>query len=638
MISTLRRSLDTWIVRALFMGLALAFIVWGVGDVVTKIGSAPTWVAKVGGHTIELPEFQSEYQRTLNLAMRNLPPGQDVSAELRQRVGDSVLQRLINEAALRQEMRRLRIDVPDDAVRAATVAMPAFHDPSGQFSPQVFQAVLANNGLTEARFAELMRVEIGQRQVLETLAAGGQAPRAEAAPIFTQQFEKRSADTVEFPFAAEPAAPTPSDAELRRWYANHPFDYSTPAMRRINLIVLAPSELEKGLTVTDAELQAEYQQLKSEYVTPPKRSAQVLTLPDATKAAALAAKWRGGADWTTMQGAAQQAGGSAVALDEATNAEFPDAALANVVFSAAADTVSAPVHGSLGWFVVKVTKITPGAAKPFEAVKDQLTRQILDRRAADMMYDRANKIDDLLGNGTPFDKLPGNLGLVALSGTLDAKGNTRAGTPAPLPGPVELREAIISATFKAEPGAPTELTEVQTPSVGGSAYFALQLEATVPPAVQPYDDVKPRVQADWNAYQLRHAAETAAAKLLAALKGGQSIADAAAVAGVPVRRTALTTRDAAPQQMAAPLADILFSLKKGEPTMVQTPTSFIVAVPAEIELPSPSADPAGYAMLRDTLNRSIGNDIATLFTDAVRVSANAKINHHNLDSVVQAQE
>jgi peptidyl-prolyl cis-trans isomerase D len=638
MISTLRRSLDTWVVRGLFMILLVAFVVWGVGDAVRLIGSSPTWVAKVGGDTIELPVFQNEYQRTLNEAMRNLPPGQDVTSELRQRVGDAVLQRLINEAAMRQEMRRLRIVVPDEAVRAATVAMPAFHDPSGQFSPQVFQAVLANNGLTEARFADLMREDISQRQVLETAAAGAEAPRAEAAPIYTEHFEKRSADMAEFPFAAEPAPPTPIEAELRRWYDNHPFNYSTPAMRRIKLIVLAPSELEKGMTVTDAELQGEYEQLKSEYVTPPKRAAQVLTVPDAAKAAALAAKWRAGADWTAMQAAAQQAGGSAVALDDATNAEFPDAALASAVFSATADTVSDPVHGSLGWFVVKVVKITPGAAKPLEAVKGDLTNRILNRRAADLMYDRANKIDDLLGNGTPFDKLPGDLGLVAVSGTLDAKGDTTAGTPAPIPGPAELRAAIIAAAFKAEPGAPTELTEVQTPSVGGSAYYALQLDGTIPPAVQPYDDVKQQVQADWNADQLRHEAETAAAKMLTALKGGQSIADAAAVAGVPVRRTPLAMRDAAPRAMAGSLADVLFRLKKGEPTMVQTADSFIVAVPAEIDLPNPSADPAEYAMLRDTLSRSIGNDIATRFTDALRLRAQLKINQANYDGVVQPQQ
>lgn len=638
MISTLRRSLDSWAARGLFIILLIAFVTWGVGDVVTKIGSGPTWIAKVGGQTIELPEFQDEFQRTLNYTMRSLPPGQDVSPDLRQRVAGSVLQRMIDSAAMQQEMHRLRINVSDDEVRAAAMAMPNFHDATGQFSPQAFQAVLAENGMTEAQFTELMRADIGRRQVLEALALGARAPDAEATPLFTAEFEKRSADMAEFPFASQPAPPSPTEAELRRWYDNHPSAYTTPALRRIKLIVLAPSELEKGMTVTDAELQAEYAQLKSTYVVPPKRSAQVLTLPDATKAAALAEKWRAGADWKTMQDAAQQAGGSAVALDEATNTQFPDAALANAVFAATADTVTAPVHGSLGWFVVKVVKIIPGATKPLEAVKADLTKRILDRRGADLMYERTSKIDDLLGNGTPFDKLPGDLGLVALSGTLDAKGNTADGTPAPIPGPAELRAAIISATFKAEPGTPTQMTEVPTPSIGGSVYFALQLEEAIPPALRPFDHVKQQVEADWHADQLRHAAETAAAKMLTALKGGQSIADAAAAAGVPVHRTPLTAPDDAQNQMAPELAQVLFRLKKGEPTMVQTANSFIIAVPAEIVPPNPAADQAGYKTLRDSLDQSIGNDIASLFTDAMRLRANAQINHANLDNALQLHQ
>ena len=50
------------------------------------------------------------------------------------------------------------------------------------------------------------------------------------------------------------------------------------------------------------------------------------------------------------------------------------------------------------------------------------------------MYDRANKVDDLLASGAPLDELPGDLGLAGVTGTLDAQGNTPDGTPAPIPG------------------------------------------------------------------------------------------------------------------------------------------------------------------------------------------------------------
>ena len=139
---------------------------------------------------------------------------------------------------------------------------------------------------------------------------------------------------------------------------------------------------------------------------------------------------------------------------------------------------------------------------------------------------------------------------------------------------------------------------MQTPSTGGSAYYALSVEDVTPPAVKPFDAVKDQVAADWTHDAQRHAQEQAAAKLLAAVKGGQSLADAAAVAGVTVRRTPLVTRGDTAEGMPPQLEQLLFSLKQGEPTMVETADGFIVAVPAEIVEADPKADPAGYGQVR----------------------------------------
>ena len=635
MISAFRRATETRIVRGLFLILAFAFIVWGVGDVVRNVGS-PTWVAKVGGQTIEAPVFQADYQRALNQATAKLPSGQDASASLRRRIADETLQRLIQEAAMQQDVRRLRVVVPDAAVRQAILAMPAFQDKQGQFNRQLFEAVLQNNGLTEARFVQMMHGDLGQRQVLEAVAVGATSPQAEAVPLFQEQFEKRAADTVEFPFDAE-TAPAPSAADLQRWYANHPFDYSSPEMRRVRAIILSPQTLAKEIPITDKELHDAYEQRKREFVTLAKRSAEVVTAPDKAKAKALEAQWQGGADWTAIQAAAQTAGASAVALSDASQTEFPDAALAKAVFAAPANDVSGPVQGALGWYVLKVTKATPGSEKSFAEAENQLRNRLLAEKATDLMYDRANRIDNLLGNGTPFDQLPGDLGLVGVEGTMDAQGNTKAGTPAPIPGPPALRDAIVTAAFKAQKGDLPQLIEVQTPSVGGSAYYAVSVEDVMPPAVKPYDDVKQQVEADWTADQKRRAAEVKATHVLMAVKSGQSLSDAAAVAGLPVTHTPAAMRDAAGEEMPPELANALFSLKPGEPTMVATKSTFIVAVATKIDVPTAAADPGGFQQLRNVISNSIGSDMATIFAQAVRDRANPRINKENYDNIVQPQ-
>ena len=141
-----------------------------------------------------------------------------------------------------------------------------------------------------------------------------------------------------------------------------------------------------------------------------------------------------------MQKAAQDAGGSAIALDDATEQQFPDPELGKAVFAATPDTVAGPEKGALGWHVVKVTKVTPGSERSFDDMKDELRNQVLASKAADLMYDRANKVDNVLGTGPALDQMPSDLGLVGVAGTLDAQGNTQDGTPAPIPGPAGTEE------------------------------------------------------------------------------------------------------------------------------------------------------------------------------------------------------
>jgi peptidyl-prolyl cis-trans isomerase D len=355
---------------------------------------------------------------------------------------------------------------------------------------------------------------------------------------------------------------------------------------------------------------------------------QVVQAPDEAKARDLATRWQAGADWAAMQAAAQEAGGSAIELDDSAENGLPGAALGKAVFAAAADSVSAPLQGLGGWQVIKVIKITPGSTQDFDQVKDALRKRLLAEKATDLIYDRANKVDNILASGSSLDELPGDLGLVGLLGTMDAEGNTLDGKPAPIPGGDELRQALIAAAFQARKGDPPRLTKS-----GGSAYYALTVEDVIPPAAKPYDQVKDQVLADWTHDQARHTQDMAAAKLLDAVKQGKMLADAAAVAGLPVRRTPLTGRGQAVSGVPSELLRPLFGLKPGEATMVETPDGFVVATAADIQPADPVRDPAGYEQVRAALTRTIGSDVAEIFAQALRDRAQPRINQANLDSI-----
>jgi peptidyl-prolyl cis-trans isomerase D len=634
MISSFRRYLETWYVRAFFLLMVAAFILWGVGDMLRIIGTS-TWVAKVGGTTIEAPTLEAEYRRTLSAATRELPAGQEPTAAMRHDAGDKALQSLIGHAAIAQELRDQRIVVPQEALVDTVRKLPMFRASDGSFDKARLDQVLRSQGLTEAGFLELVREDIARQELMDAVTAGARVPDSEAAPIYAARYEKRSVDIAAFPIAATPEPPAPDEATARRWYDNHPDLYATPEYRQIKVIVLSPATLASQVTVTDQDLQKAYEEHQSEYTTIARRSAEVISTTDESKASALADQWRAGADWTAMQAAAKAAGAAAIIQNDATEKEYPDPDLAKAVFAAAPETVPPPIKGALGWFVIRVTKATAGGTQSFDQVKDALRQRVVTERALELVYDKANKIDGELGNGTALDALPPDAGVTVASVTIDKHGDTPDDTAAAIPGEQEIRAAIATAAFEAQKGDAPHLTEVQTPSTGGSGYFALTVDDITPPGQRPFEAVRDAVNEDWRADQRRHSAEAAAAAMLQAVKAGAAFSDAARDAGVAPRLSPLVTRSTPDPAVPMEVQQAMFSLKKGEPTMVETAEGFLVATPVEIIAPDPSTDPAGYEQLRTAVTRTVADDLSSSFAEMLRLRANPRINQENFDEIVQ---
>ncbi|MDE2582101.1 MAG: SurA N-terminal domain-containing protein [Rhodospirillales bacterium] len=635
MLTAFRRALETWPVRMLFGLMVIAFVVWGVGDAIRNIGTT-TWIAKVGGQTIDPARFNEVFERDLALAEQRLPQGQNVTAALRRKVAQAALDQMIAQAAISEEIRRLRIAVPDSAVRETVFAMPAFQGPGGTFDRARMNAVLANNGISENRFLGMISGQIAQQQMLGAVVAGVAPPALLTRKLFSFSAETRSALVAPVPFASAPPPPAPDEAALQRFYADHPWLYRVPEYREIKAVVLTAGALAKAISVTPEELKTYYDEHKADYVTPERRSLQVLVLHDAAKAAALAKQWQGGADWAAMQAAAKADGGNAVALPGTTEGELPDPALAKAAFAAAQGVVTGPVTTGLGVDVVKVTKITAGAAKSLADVKDEVAARVRADHAANRIYDVANKVDNILGTGVGLSKLPGDVGLVGVSGTLDAGGTTPKGKPAPIPGPPALRKAIVKAAFATAPGQPpAQLTEVAVPG-GGTAYYALTVEKVTPPREKPFSEVKDTVTAQWTAAKRRKEAERIATRVLVAVQGGQTFATAAAAAGLAVQATPLLARQGPAGEMPAVLRRVLFSLKPGQPTMVQSDKGFLLAVPQKIVQPDPKQEPEKYAALRQVIARAVSQDVASSFAAALRQRAHPRVDHAQLESFVNS--
>jgi peptidyl-prolyl cis-trans isomerase D len=633
MLAFFRRFLDTWVARVFFVILVASFGLWGVADVVRNYFSGAddgTSVATVGSHKIDVSELQDSSRRLLAQLIRQNGGQISPTPEIRRGVAEQALQQLVIQAAFTVEAERLHLAVPDEAVRQATFANRAFAGPSGQFDRATFLALLRNNGLTEDRFVALMRTDIEQKQLVEAVRAGGSSPSVLNKMVYEFQGEKRVADVVSLPFAAAAQPPAPTDEQLQRLYADTANDYAAPELRRIKAVILSPETIAQDVEVSDDDLHTYYEQHKNEFAKPEQRSVQVIVSPTEAAARSMATSWIAGADWDTMQKQAAAANASAIELDDTAQAAFPAADLAAAVFDAIPNAVTGPIASGQGFQLFRVIKVTPGDTRSFDQVKAELKPRVALERAMDLVYDRANKVQDALASGSKLDELPTGLGLAAVAGTLDAEGNTPDGTPAPIPGSPALRAALIAHAFQTAPNDPPTLENGPDHS-----FYAVSVESITPPAKRPLAQVIDRVRDDWLRDARRHEQDVAATALMTAIEGGASIADAAKAAGVVVQRTPPIGRAQPAPNLPPELVQPAFGTAIGKPGMIEAAQGFWVFVPVSVTKPDPAADPAAVDRLRVQLAAADSDDLEMTFAAALRDREKVTVNRRLLDSVTQ---
>lgn len=629
MLQYFRKFLDTKAARIFFVLLIVPFVMWGVADVFRNAGGG-TAVATVGSRTVEPPEFQEAFRQQIAQVTRMLGGKTEPTPAMRRGIAAQTLERLITQAAISEEVQRLGLVVPDEALRRAVFDMPVFHGRNGTFDRATLDTVLRQNNLYEARFLELMRTDLGIRQLIEAVTAGVVTPEALLRPVYAFQREQRVVELVELPFLAVPEPPAPTAEDLRRAYDNDPQRYAAPAYRRIKAVILSPDTIARDIPVDEADIKAFYESHRGEFGGPEKRSLQVLVSQDETAARTLAAQWVAGADWATMQQAATAAGAAAAQLDDIGPADLPGADLAEAAFKANKDTVGGPIQTPFGYQVFRVTAIRPGTEQPLDAVQDTIRLRIARERATDDIYRRANALEDAISAGTGLEDLPADLGIAGIAGTLDAKGETPEHEPAPIPGSPALRQAVIAAAFATPKNEPPRVTEGPDQS-----YFALVVEDETPATVRPFDQVEDRVREDWISDHRRRTQETVAARLLAAVKAGGALEDAALIAGVRMERSPPIGRSTPTEGIPAQLTQPIFALALNDATMIETPEGFFVVRLVDIDQPDPAADPAAASQIRTALDRSLAQDIEVTFATALRDRARPTVNRTLLESLAQ---
>jgi len=623
--ATKKRNIVTKVVVFVLFGLLIvSFVTWGVGDIL-RTPSRVVAVAEVGETKIDEREFRRNLTREINRLSARLGSRLDIEQARSLGIVDQVLGQMIGRALFDQKARELGMVVTKEQIGRRISEEPAFLDDLGKFDKSRFAQALQISNLGEQEYVDSLTRDIIRQQLANAVTGAVVAPKALAEAMFRYQQERRVAEYITVPTSSFTDLPAPDEASLEAIHKESSAKFMAPEFRQLTIVQLRAEDLAAEVSVSEADLQAEYDSRRDDFAVAERRQIEQMVFADEAAAQQAEGQLKQGINFATV--AESLTGQAPVELGDVEKNDLPPE-LAEAAFAAAPDTVTAPVRSDLGWHILRVIAVTPGREPSFADVRAELAQDVGMRLAVDSMVSIANQLDDKLGAGTSLEEAAGALNLKQRRiDAVDRQGKAPDGTAIPdLPS-----DPFLETAFATAAGTDSLLTEAND---GG--YFVLRADAVTEARLRPLAEVRDQVVAAWQAQQRTKLAEEKATALAERLRGGATPEAVAAEAGLPIAKTEPLTRfdGRAPSSPSAALPGKLFQIQVGEVTTAKSETGEVVAKLSEIIAADPAKTPDDLADVQDGVAAALRSDLLEQFVASLRARIGVTINQRQVDNTL----
>ncbi len=402
MLEAIRERSQSWIAKLILALITIPFAIFGVDSYLKNAGSGAA-VAEVNKEAITIQEFGKSLQETRSRAEGKVDPNFVNDPQVR----TAVLEKLINMRLLRDEVKRGGYTISDEQLSKLIVAMPEFQK-KGQFSQEVYDQLLASNGLTPSTFEARLRNDLLVQQVRDGIAGMAFSPDAVTNNALRARHQQREVSVAtifaEDLFEAEKADP----AAVQAYYDKNKSEFAIPEQVQLEYVVLSTANLMSGIQIPEDEIKRFYQENVSKFQGDEERHAShiLITFGGKTDAAAkAAAKSKALAvlaevkkapekfdvlakKYSQDPGSAQNGGDLGAVKRGVMVKPFEDA-----VFSMAPGSVSDLVETEFGYHIIKLTEIK-GSAPTLEEVKNQIRGELLSQKASAKFAEVAEKFSN----------------------------------------------------------------------------------------------------------------------------------------------------------------------------------------------------------------------------------------------------
>ena len=531
MLMDIREKIRGWIAYVIVGLISIPFALWGVGEYLGGGGDAT--VAEVEGEPITARELDRAFaERRAQMVAQS---DQQLTAEMFEQMGvkRQVLDELINERLLVNFVREQGYVIPNDVVAGVIRGIPAFQQ-DGEFDRETYERRVAQQGMTVEQFEN----DIRRDQLFGTLdrALVGSAfvtdPEVRQVVALRDQTREVGLVRIDREAVAE-GLEAPAEDDLRAYYDEHAQAFERPEQVRLAYVELSPEQLASKQEISDAALQAAYDDFRSRESNEEIRRARhiLIELPEDAGAAevdaaretlAQARETIASGEATFAEKAQELSDDSSTRDDGGDLGRVRDGDIAEAFDQAVASLeegeVSEPVRTPFGLHLIQVYGVEAAAVPPLEQVRDQLLEDLRRDAAERAYYDAAEQLASV-SYEQPDSLVPAAEAVGLSIQQSDWIGrNTGEG----IAQHAEVRESAFDEGVLGE-GFNSQLIEL-----GPNHAVVVRVEAHREAQPRPFEEVEAQVREQWQRDAVEAAIEDKAEAIRAALESDNDPAEVAA--------------------------------------------------------------------------------------------------------------